>query len=87
MTERILVPNTPRVASPAASRSSSSVMGFISLHAVLLVGEPLVDLEERDDLLLLPQVLGGGVPSIVAVHRLLEQDRAEDAVAVERRRS
>jgi hypothetical protein len=44
------------------------------------------DLEERHDALLVPQVLGRALTADLAVHRVLEQDRAEDAVAVEGRR-
>ena len=55
------------------------------LDAVALVGEALVDLEERHDLLLLPQVARGRDAEHVPLHRLLEQDRAEDAGAVEGR--
>src|SRR5690606_15568707 len=45
----------------------------------------LVDLQERHHALVLPQVLGGALAVDLAVHRLLEEDRPDDAVAVERR--
>ena len=54
------------------------------LRPVGLVGQALVDLQEGHDVLLLPQVLRGTHPHDLAVHRHLEQDRAEDALAVER---
>src|SRR5690606_18416662 len=54
------------------------------LDTVLLRREPLVDLEERHDALLLPQVLRSALPFHLAVHRVLEEDRTDDA-AVERR--
>jgi hypothetical protein len=54
-------------------------MGFMTCT------QALVDLEERHDLLLLPQVGGRRLPADLAVHRVLEQDRAEDAVAAEAR--
>jgi hypothetical protein len=44
-------------------------------HAVLLGGEPLVHLEERDDLLLGPQVPRRRDTLHVPLHGLLEQDR------------
>src|SRR5690606_40688852 len=40
--------------------------------------------EERHDALLLPQVLRSALPFHLAVHRVLEEDRTDDA-AVERR--
>src|SRR5690606_21316906 len=39
----------------------------------------------RDDALHLPQVLGAAAALDLAVHRVLEQDRAHDTIAVERR--
>ena len=51
------------------------------LDAVRLVGQALVDLEERDDALHAPQVVGGATALDLAVHRVLEQDGAEDAIA------
>ena len=53
--------------------------------AVGRLGEALVDLEERHDLLHLPEVVGRSAALHLPVHRLLEEDRAEDAVAVEAR--
>jgi hypothetical protein len=55
------------------------------LRAVLLVIQTLVDLEERNDVLDVPQVVGGRTTLDLAVHRHLEEDRAHDAVAVEGR--
>ena len=55
------------------------------LRAVRLVGEPLVDLEERDDLLLGPEVLRRPLAVDVPVHRALEQDGAEDPITAEAR--
>ena len=57
----------------------------MSCDAVRLVGQTLVDLEERHDLLVVPEVVGGAAALDLAVHRHLEEDRAEDAVAVEAR--
>ena len=83
-TERILVPNTPL---PLARASSASRSGhrLHQLHAVRLVGQALVDLQEWHHLLHGPQVVGTAPALDLAVHRLLEQDRAQDAIAVERR--
>ncbi len=53
------------------------------LDALPLVGKSLVDLQEGDDLLLLPKVLRCRETLHVPFHRLLEQDRREDARAVE----
>ena len=53
------------------------------LGAVGLVGQALVDLQERHDVLVLPQVLGGALAVDLAVHGHLEEDRAEDPVAAE----
>jgi len=50
---------------------------------VALVLEAVVDLEERHDPLVLPEVLGGALPPDRALHRHLEQDRPEDPVAGE----
>ena len=47
------------------------------LHAVGLVGQPLVDLEERHDVLDVPQVARRVAALDGAVHRLLEQDRPD----------
>ena len=55
------------------------------LRAVLLVGQALVDLQERHDVLDVPQVVGRRTALDLAVHGHLEQDRAHDAVAVEGR--
>ncbi len=50
------------------------------LHAVGLVLKALVDLQERHHGALVPQIGGGRDAVDLAVHRLLEEDRAEDAV-------
>src|SRR5690606_27029217 len=56
------------------------------LHTVLLGLEPLVDLQERDDALLLPQILRTALSFDVAIHRVLEEDRADDAAVESRAR-
>ena len=53
------------------------------LDAVLHVGETLVDLDERHDVLLLPQEVDGVHAVDGPVHRLLEEDRCQDLVAGE----
>ncbi len=81
-TERIFVPNTPR---PTA-RSQQLGEATDRLHhlgPVDGVGETLVDLQERHDVLDRPEVLGRSEPADLAIHRLLEQDRAEHPVAGE----
>ena len=55
------------------------------LDSVRFCRESLVDLEERHDVLLLPQVARGRLASDLAVHRVLEQDRTEDPVSAEAR--
>src|SRR6478735_6510683 len=55
------------------------------LHAVGLVGQALVDLQERDHLLHIPQELRRALALDLAVHGPLEEDGAEDARAVEAR--
>ena len=57
--------------------------GLHHLHAVDLVLQALVDLEEGDDALVLPQVAGRGLAADLAVHRHLEQDRADHLVTGE----
>lgn len=54
------------------------------LNAVLLVGKPLVDLEDGDDALLIPEEIGGKETVNLAVHRVLEEDCREDPALVER---
>jgi hypothetical protein len=56
------------------------------LHVVGGIGESLVDLEERHDALLVPEVARRRGAIDVAIHGLLEQDRGEDAVGAEGRR-
>ena len=51
----------------------------------LLVGQALVDLEEGDDALLLPQKITGGNSLDLTIHRHLEQNRGKNVVAGERR--
>ena len=55
------------------------------LCAVDLVGQALVHLEKRDDVLDVPEVRRRRLALHFAVHRVLEKNRAEDALAVERR--
>src|SRR5829696_8310421 len=52
------------------------------LYAVDLGRESFVDLDERNDSLAFPQVSRRSHAGHVAVHRLLEQNRAEDVIAV-----
>ena len=54
------------------------------LNAVLLVGKSLVDLEDGDDALFLPEVVCGVEVVDLAIHRVLEEDCREDAALVER---
>ncbi len=61
------------------------VDGLHELHVVLLVGQPQIDLQERHDVLLLPQVLRCGDSGHVSFHGLLEQDRRENTRAIKRR--
>ncbi len=69
----------------AAKQVIEGVDGLHELHVVLLGGKPQVHLEERDDVLGLPEVLGSGHALDGPVHGLHEQDRGEDPRAVERR--
>jgi len=55
------------------------------LRAVGFVGQALVALQERNDLLLGPQKFGRVDAVDLAIHRVLKQDRAKDAVAAEAR--
>ena len=55
------------------------------LNAVLLVGKSLVDLEDGDDALLIPEEISGKETVDLAIHRVLEEDCREDAALVERR--
>ena len=82
MTDRSLVPKTlwPTARSNRASRPG---IGFMTCAPSCLVGQTLVDLQERHDILHVPQVVGRRTSLDLAVHRHLEQDRAHDAVAVE----
>ena len=54
--------------------------------AVLFRFQPLIDLDDRDDAPVLPQVGRDRLALRLAVHRALEQDRGDDLVAVEGRR-
>ena len=58
------------------------VDGLHELHAVVLVGQPQVHLQDRHDVLALPQVAGGRQPVDLPLHGLLEENRRDDAVAV-----
>jgi hypothetical protein len=55
------------------------------LGAVRLVLEPVVDLEERHDVLARPEVLRGADALDLPVHGLLEQDRRQDPLPGESR--
>src|SRR5262245_34632883 len=59
--------------------------GLHQLDAVLLLGEPLVHLEERHDPLHAPQILRGRLTLDAAVHGVLEQDGGQDPLAREDR--
>ena len=59
--------------------------GLYQLDAVGLLGQALVDLEERHDLLVLPEELRRTLSLDLTVHRHLEQDRSQDAAPVEGR--
>lgn len=61
------------------------VDGLHELHVVLLGGQALVDFQERHHVLLVLQILRGGDAVDVPFHGLLEQDRRENARAIERR--
>ena len=58
--------------------------GLHELNAVLLVGKPLVDLEDGDDALLIPEEISGKEAVDLAIHCVLEEDCREDAALVER---
>ena len=47
------------------------------------IGKPLIDLDERHDVFLLPQKRGGVLAVDGAVHRLLEKDGGQDLLAGE----
>ena len=59
--------------------------GLHELHAVFLVREPLVHLEDGNHLLVFPQVMGRGLALDIPVHGVFEENRRQDAVAVEGR--
>jgi hypothetical protein len=82
MTERILVPKTPL----AFEQRAEIRHRFHDLGTVLHVGEALVDLQEGHDVLDVPQVARRRLSVDLAIHRVLEQDGAEDPIAVECRR-
>ena len=58
--------------------------GLHELNAVLLVGKPLVDLEDGDDALLIPEEISGKEAVDLAIHRVLEENCREDTAFVER---
>ena len=58
--------------------------GLHELNAVLLVGKPLVDLEDGDDALLIPEEIGGKEAVDLTVHCVLKEDCREDSALVER---
>ena len=84
ITERILV---PKIACRFArsSRSSRVVMGFISCTPSCSAARPLSTFRNGTTFFSLPQVPGGRHAVHVPFHGLLEQDRREDARAVEGR--
>ncbi len=59
--------------------------GFHQLNTVFFASQALVDLEEWRDVLDIPQVGRRGLSLDLAIHRHLEQNGAENAVAAERR--
>lgn len=69
----------------ARDSSVQAVDGFHHLGAVFFGGQTLVDLEDRHDVLDVPQVVGGRAAVDLAVHRHLEQDGRDDPIAVEAR--
>ena len=60
-------------------------MGFINLDAVLLGRESLVHLQERHDMFHVPEVVRRRPSVDVPVHRVFEQDGADNPVAREAR--
>ena len=60
-------------------------VGLHHLRVVVLVGEALVGLQERNDTLVLPEVGGRALALDLAVHGVLEQDGAHDPIAAEGR--
>ena len=86
MVERILVPKTPSLTARSSSVSRPGI-GFIRLDAIGFRLEPLVDLEEGNAALLFPQEGRDGLALRLAVHRALEEDRADHLVAREGRGS
>ena len=52
-------------------------VGLHQLDAIRLVGQSLVDLEERNHTLGIPQVLGRGATIDLTIHRALEKDGPE----------
>ena len=81
MTLRILVPNTP-LATGALAQCIEVGDRLHQLNAVDFVLKPLVDLQERDNAAF-PEQRRDRLAIGVAVHRPLEQDRADHLVAVE----
>ena len=57
--------------------------GLHQLHPVGLLGQALVDLEEGNDLLHRPEIVGRAPALDVTIHGPLEEDGPEDAIAVE----
>lgn len=55
------------------------------MDAIGLLGQTLVDLQERDDVFHAPEVLRRTPPTDVPVHGVLKQDAAKDTVTVEAR--
>ena len=84
ITERILVPKIPKLVR-LGELVIERVDRLHQLHVILLGGQAEVHLEERDDVLRSPQVLGRGHALDGPLHRLQEQDRGDYPRAVERR--
>ena len=57
--------------------------GLHELDAVRLGREPLVDLQDGDDALLLPEIVGRVEPVDLAVHRVLKKNGGKDLALVE----
>ena len=57
--------------------------GLHELNAVRLGREPLVDLQDGDDALLLPEIVGRVEPVDLAVHRVLKENGGKDLALVE----
>src|SRR5262245_9542137 len=83
MNERILVPKI-RLALALTSRAARSGIGFINWAPRLSAARPLSTFK-RHHPFHIPQIVRGGRAIDLAVHRILEQDGADDALAGEGR--